>query len=153
MALLTKDALLGASDLREREIDLPTIGGSVRVRGLPAAYSNQAISDAFEMVTGPRGEQTARVSTEKLQALQVLHGLIDPKLNSLAEVELFAQRCGPAFTTIVSAIADLSGVDQEAIKNTTAMFQSGGAGAAGPDVGAANGSGPDRSDLSVRAGA
>ena len=126
MALLTKDALLGASDLREREVELPSIGGSVRVRGLGAAYSNQATSEALKLITGARGEQTATVDTAKLEILQVLHGLVDPKLDSFEEAERFMQQCGPAARAIVNMIDELSGVDKEAIEKTNATFQTGG---------------------------
>ena len=126
MGLLTKDALLGASDLVEREVQLPSIGGSVRVRSLPAAYSNQATSEALELITGRRGEQTARVNTAKLEILQVLHGLVEPKLNSIEEAEVFAQRCGPAFMEVVRVIDEISGVNKEAIEKTTATFHPGG---------------------------
>lgn len=153
MAILTKDALLGATDLVEREIELPTLGGSVRVRSLPAAYSNQAQSEALEVVTGRRGEQTAHVNTAKLEALQVLHGLIDPKFNSIEEVNTFAQQCGPAWHEIVKAIDEISGLDKEAIERANAMFQSGGPGPAGEVVGNGVGAGDSRPDLPVRTGA
>ncbi|HMF60814.1 MAG TPA: hypothetical protein VK595_10610 [Vicinamibacterales bacterium] len=153
MALLSKEALLGASDLVEREVELPSIGGSVRVRSLPAAYSNQATSEALELVTGRRGEQTAKVNTAKLEILQVLHGLVDPKLSSMQEAEAFAQRCGPAFKEIVRVIDEISGVDKKALEDAEARFPAGGGEAAGEDVGAgdpARSSGPD---LPVRVGA
>jgi hypothetical protein len=62
MGILSKEALLGASDLVEREVELPSIGGSVRVRSLPAAYSNEATSQALEVSQGRRGEQTAKIN-------------------------------------------------------------------------------------------
>lgn len=145
MGILTKDALLQASDLREREVELPSIGGSVRVRGLPAAYSNQAISEALEMVSGRRGEQTAHVNTEKLEVLQALHGLVEPKLDTVEEARKFAQNCGPAFRKVIEAIDELSGVDKEAVEQTNALFQDGGTGsengraARSPAVGAGAG--------------
>ena len=74
MGILSKEALLGASDLVEREVELPSIGGSVRVRSLPAASSNQAISEALEMVVGRRGDQTSRINTAKLEVIQVPGG-------------------------------------------------------------------------------
>lgn len=142
MALLSKEALLGASDLAEREVELPSIGGSVKVRALPAAYSNEATSQALKLVTGARGEQIATVDTAKLEILQVLHGLVEPRLGSLQEAEQFAQRCGPAFKAVVSAIDELSGVDKEAIEQASATFRPGVASAPGSDVGdaASNGS-------------
>lgn len=134
MAILSKEALLGASDLVEREVELPSIGGSVRVRSLPAAYSNEAQSEALEVVTGRRGEQTARMNMVKLEALQVLHGMIEPKLNSLDEAMSFAQRCGPAWATIVKTIDEISGIDKEAIERANTQFPAGGESQAGPHV-------------------
>jgi hypothetical protein len=153
MGLMSRDALLGASDLTEREIELPTIGGSVRVRSLPAAYSNQATSEALEMVTGARGEQTAHVNTGKLEALQVLHGLVEPRLHSIEEAYTFATRCGPAWRAVVDTIDAISGIDKAAIEKTNATFRPSGPGAPGPDVeaDAANGSGGP--DLHLHAGA
>jgi hypothetical protein len=153
---LSKDALLGASDLVERDVNLPSIGGTVRVRSLPAAYSNQAQSEALEMVT-IRGEQTARVNVAKLEALQVLHGLIDPKLDSIQEAQALAQKLGPSWRRIVTAIDEISGVDKEAIERTNALFQPGGqveelrpatsngtkAGDGGPDLPARVGAGTE----------
>lgn len=153
MGILSKDALLGASDLREREIDLTPFGidGSVKVRSLPAAYSNQASSEALELVTNTRGEQTAKVNTAKLEELQVLHGLIDPQLSSVDEVRAFSQKVGSSWRAIVNAIDELSGVDKEAIERANAMFQLGGR---GKEVPASNGSagGDGGSDLHARAG-
>lgn len=152
MAILTKEALLGASDLREREIELPSLGGSVRVRSLSAKYSNQAISDAIEMVN-VRGEQIARFSQTKLEELQVLHGLVDPKLETVEEARVFSERVGPAWRQIVSAIDELSGIDKEAIQRANDTFPPGGQVKKGSSKsnGAAGGSG--RPDLSARTGA
>lgn len=153
MALLSREALLGASDLVTREVDLPSIGGAVKVRSLPAAYSNEATSKALKLITGTRGEQIATVDTAELEVLQVLHGLVDPQLNSIEEARTFAQQCGPAFKEVVRVIDEISGVDKEAIEQAAATFPVSGASPSGPDVGdvAPNGSGG--SDLHVRAGA
>jgi hypothetical protein len=154
MGYIDKGSLLGASDLREQDVELPSIGATVKVRGLPAAYSNQAQSEALELVTDARGRQTAHVNTEKLESLQVLHGLVEPKLASIEEARTFAQRCGPAFREVVRVIDELSGLDKEAIEKTNATFPAGGSDASGPVVvdGTANGSaGPDL-HVSVGAG-
>jgi hypothetical protein len=135
MAYITMEALHSASDLTERDVDLPSIGGTVRVRGLPGEYSAQAQSEALEMVTGRKGEQTARVNTAKLEKLQVLHGLIEPKPRSMEDVEVLAKKLGPAWRKIVEAIDEISGIDKEAIEKTNATFQDGGAGANGSHVG------------------
>lgn len=141
MARLSKNDLLSASDLRTKEVELETIGGSVLVQGLSAAYSNQASSEALEMKTTARGDQIASVNTAKLETIQVLHGLVDPKLENLEEAEKFMQNCGPAAKRIVEAIDELSGLDKEALETAQAKFQGGGTVAPGTvvDDGAAPG--------------
>lgn len=152
MDRLSKEALLGASDLVEREVDLPSIGGSVKVRSLSAAYSNQASSEALVYETY-KGEQRARVDTAKLEVLQALHGLVEPNLSSLAEAETFAARCGPAFKKVIETIDEISGIDKDAIEDAQVRFPSGGSGEAGPDVAPGNGARVDGPDKPVRAGA
>ena len=127
MARSNKESWLqGPTDLREADVeDVPVKGESVRVRGLPAAYSNQATSEALELITGARGEQTAHVNTEKLEVLQFAHGVIDPVF-SVEEARQVAQRFGPAFRKVIEKIDELSGVDKEAIEQTNATFQNGG---------------------------
>jgi hypothetical protein len=122
MAILSKDTLLKANDLEEREVELPTIGGSVKIRALPAAYSSQASSEAMELQTGRRGEQTARVNTVRLEELQVFHALIQPKLGSVEEARQFMQHCGPAARTLIEQIDEISGVRKEDLEAAQARF-------------------------------
>jgi hypothetical protein len=152
MQYATRDALLGASDIIERDVDLPSLGLKVKVRSLPAAYSNQAVSEALEMVTGPRGEQTAHINTAKLEALQVLHGLVEPKLGSIEDAYTFAQRTGPAWRRVVETIDEISGIDKAAIEKTNASFRTGGPGEAGEMVGADAANGSSGPDLHLSAG-
>ena len=130
LARSTRDSWLqGPGDLKEADVeDVPVPGESVRVRGLPAAYSNQATSEALELVTGRRGEQTAHVNTEKLEVLQFAHGCVDPTF-TVDEARVIAQKYGPAFRKVVEKIDELSGVDKEAIERTNATFPAGGTGA------------------------
>jgi hypothetical protein len=107
---------------------VPVQGQSVRVRGLPAAYSNQATSEALELVTGRRGEQSAHINTEKLEVLQFAHGCVDPTF-TVDEARQIAQRFGPAFRKVIAKIDELSGVDKESIEQTNATFQPGSTGA------------------------
>lgn len=153
MALLTRDALLAASDLREKEVELPSIGGSVRIRSLPAKYANAALSEAIKVTQGPNGAQTTVMDNGRLELLQVMHGLIDPKLESMAAVETFAQNCGPAFKTLVKEIVELSDLSEEAQEMVAATFPAGGAGEDRPEHEAASPNGSRGPDLHVRAGA
>lgn len=155
MTLFSRDSLLGATDLEEREIELPSIGGSVRIRSLAAAYSNQANSEATEVVNSEhrgRTRQTITLNGAKLEALKVLHALVEPKLNSIEDAYTFSQRCGPAWITLVKAIDDISGIEPEAIARTEAMFHPDRPGEAG-ESGNGAGTGDARPDLDVRVGA
>ena len=131
MARSSKQSWLeGPSDLREADVDdVPVKGESIRVRGLAAAFSNQATSEALELITDARGGQTAHVNTEKLEVIQFAHGCVDPSF-TVDEARVVAQRFGPAFHKVIAKIDELSGVDKEAIEKTNATFQAGGSGAA-----------------------
>lgn len=129
MARSTKEAWLnGPGDLREADVeDVPVPGQSIRVRGLAAAFSNQATSEALELITDARGGQTAHVNTEKLEVIQFAHGCVDPSF-TVDEARIIAQKFGPAFHKVIAKIDELSGVDKEAIEKTNATFQAGGSG-------------------------
>lgn len=152
MGRLSKEALLGASDLREKEVELDTIGGSVVVQGLPAAFSNQASSEALVLKTVGL-EQVASVDTAVLEEIQLLHGLKEPKLSTRAEARQFMENCGPAAKKIIAAIDELSGVDKASMEEASARFPVGRESANGADLGHADGPGDGGPDLSVRVGA
>ena len=148
MAISTKDAWLnGPGDLQTATVeDVPVKGSSVKVRGLPAAFSARASSEALKMITGPRGEQTATVDTAKMSILQFAHGCVEPSFSE-AEALKVAEKFGPAFNKVVAKIDELSGVDKEAIEDANDRFQvgvegAGHGGSAESDAPAGNGSGP-----------
>jgi hypothetical protein len=122
----TKQSWLeGPGDLREEDVqDVPVEGQTVRVRGLPAAYSNKATSEALELVTGTRGQQSATVNQHKLEVIQFAYGCVEPTFTE-PEAEMVAQKYGPAFKKVIAKIDELSGVDKEAIEKTNATFPAG----------------------------
>ena len=130
MGRSTKSAWLeGPGDLEEADVeDVPAEGQSIRVRGLPAAFSRDAISDAIEQ-RQVGDTQFNSINSRKLGVLQFAHGSVDPKF-TVEEADQVAQRFGPAFEKVVGKIDELSGVDKEGIEKTEARFQSGGNGTA-----------------------
>lgn len=153
MARSTKKAWLeGPGDLKEADVeDVPVKGESVRVRGLPAAYSNQATSEALEMKTIGR-EQIATVNQARLEVLQFAHGCVEPEF-SVKEAEQVAAKFGPAFKKVVNRIDELSGIDKAAIEDANARFPSSGADEAGTDVGDDAPARSSRPPVLARAGA
>lgn len=122
MSRSNKDAWLqGPGDLSEAEVeDVPVKGQSVKVRGLPAAYSNQASSEALEY-RELGGESRATINTARLEVLQFAHGVIEPTF-TVQEAEQISQKFGPAFKKVVTKIDELSGVNKEAIEDAQARF-------------------------------
>ena len=104
MARSTKDAWLkGPGDLATAEVeDVPVEGESVLVRGLPAAYSNQASSEALKMTTVGM-DQIATVDTARLEVLQFAHGVIEPTF-TVDEAQQIAEKYGPAFKKVIAKI-------------------------------------------------
>jgi hypothetical protein len=135
MALSNKDAWLAdeAGDLTEETVEgVPVKGQSVRVRALPAAYSNQATSEAMEMKQIGK-EQIATVNTARLEVLQFAHGVIEPKF-SIEEAEKIATKFASAWRKVIDKIDEISAIDKEAIEAAQARFPSSGSGEEGPDV-------------------
>jgi hypothetical protein len=132
----SKDAWLreDAGDLKEAEVEVGLPGcETVLVRGLPAAYSNQASSEALELKTVGR-EQVATVNTARLEVLQFAHGVIDPKFTE-QEAEKVAEKFGPTFKKVIAEIDNLSGLDKEAMEAAQATFPVGNAKAGGSHLG------------------
>lgn len=144
----TKDAWLnGPSDLATAVVeDVPVKGQNVKVRGLPAQFSNEAQGKALKMITGARGEQSATVDVATMAVIQFAHGCVEPEF-TLQEAQQVAEKFGPAFNKIVAKIDELSGVDKEAIEAESEKFQAGveeqgHAGEAGDSESAGSGGGP-----------
>lgn len=139
--------LEGPGDLREADVeDVPVKGESVRVRGLPAAYSNQAQSEALELKTVGQ-TQIATVNSDRLEVLQFAHGVIEPEF-SVEEAEIISQKFGPAFKRVIQKVDELSGVDKEAIDKASARFPSSGVEPSGEGEEGSNGT-PPRSGRST----
>jgi hypothetical protein len=143
--------LEGPGDLREADVDdVPKPGLSVRVRGLSARYSAE-VQSQMKLVTEGR-EQVARIDTAAMERLQFEHGCIEPTFGP-SEVAMIQERFGPAFRKVIQKIDELSGIDKEAIENTSLRFPAGGQdeeGSAGTNGSAA---GDDEPAVPVRAGA
>jgi hypothetical protein len=148
MARSTKSAWLeGPGDLKEADVeDVPVKGQSVRVRSLPASYSNQAASEGLRWETGEHGVQTSTIDTQKMEVLQFAGGCIDPEF-TVEEAQAISERYGQAFKRVVEKINELSGINPEAVKETNARFRSQRESAPGADLGNGTAAGSGRSDV------
>lgn len=136
MAFLDKNAWNKPS-LKTSEVEVSELGGSVRIRELPAEYSAEVASNV-KLTTEGR-EQVARVDTATMEKLQFAYGVIDeqgaPMFNENEVVDL-QKKHGRAFRVVIQAIDDMSGLDKEAIEKAEARFPARGASESGKNVGA-----------------
>lgn len=119
----------GATDLAEAVVeDVPVKGQTVKVRGLAAAYANEAQSKAMTMKTGRGQEQTAVFDTHAMDLVKFVHGCVEPTF-TYEEAQQVARTHGPSFQKIVEKIDELSGIDSDAMKDVVARFPDSGNGA------------------------
>lgn len=149
-----KDAwLTGPADLKEAVVeDVPVPGQNVLVRGLAAAFSREAASEAMEYRDLGSAQQTGHVNTAKMDVLRFAHGVIEPKF-TVKEAEAIMERFGPACEKVIAKIDELSGLDVEAVTEAQARFPAGGTGENGSAVEAGTPDGSGGSDLPPRTGA
>lgn len=157
MSRATKeDWLEGPGDLEEAVVeDVPTKGKSVKVRALPAKFSNDAQSEATETRTTGDGVALVTVNKAKLEILQFTHGVVEPAV-SKDEAEKIAERYAGAFFKVIEKIDELSAIDKEAIEQAEARFPGvpdEASAKAPPNGGDPASAGSGRSDVPVRAGA
>jgi hypothetical protein len=127
-------------------------GQSVLVRGLAAAFSREAASEAMEYRDLGSAQQTGHVNTAKMDVLRFAHGVIEPKFTA-KEAEQIAERFGPAFEAVIAKIDELSGLDVAAVKDAQARFPASGTGENGSALEAGDAAGSDGPDLPPRVGA
>lgn len=118
-----QDWLEGPGDLKEAIVeDVPVKGRSVKVRGLSAAYSNDAQLEATETRVTPDGGGIVSVNKTKMEARQLFHSMVEPKLDTIREAEMILERFGPAAVKVIEKIDELSAIDKEAIEEAQARF-------------------------------
>lgn len=151
MSRSTKQSWLeGPGDLKEDEVqDVPVKGESVKIRALSATAANGATSEALT-TSEHRGQQVMKVDSVKLDILRFHQGVIDPQF-SVEEVTTISAKYGPAFHRVIKAINEISGIDDETVKETDARFPSGGTGATEANGAGAAGGG-SRPAVPTRAG-
>lgn len=158
MARSTKESWLdGDGDLKTDTVeDVPVPGESLLVRGLPAAYSNEATGDAVEMKQLPNGDQISTVNTRTLEILKFTHGVINDdgtQMFTVEEATQISEKYGPAWAKVLTRINELSGTDQESLDETRARFPGVGGSKNGVHLEGGSPAGSPGSDVPVRPGA
>jgi hypothetical protein len=106
--LLSRDAILGASDIKTEDVSVPEWGGTVRVRGLDAKQRDEFESGLIETV-GKTQRVTMRNARARLAALSIV-GEDNEPLFSPADVFLLGEKSGAALDRVFAVASRLSGI-------------------------------------------
>lgn len=106
--LLSRDAILGASDIKTEDVSVPEWGGTVRVRGLDAKQRDEFESGLIETV-GKTQRITMRNARARLAALSIV-GEDNEPLFSPADVFLLGEKSGAALDRVFAVASRLSGI-------------------------------------------
>lgn len=111
MALLSRDAILGASDIKTEDVRVPEWGGTVRVKGLTAAQR-----DVFEtQVVSMRGKDVS-VNMAGIRAKIASMSLVDDEGNKLfteKDVKALGEKSGAALDRVFEVCTRLSGIGED----------------------------------------
>lgn len=110
---LSRDAILGASDIKTEEVPVPEWGGTVLVRGLTAKQRDKAEAAMFQLrgsVTSKNGPDM-RMSMAGVRALMAAMAIVDEqgdRLFSDADAELLGEKSGAALDRVFEVVTRLS---------------------------------------------
>ena len=106
--LLTRDAILGASDIKTKEVAVPEWGGTVRVRGLTAAQRDVVEAQAVSA----RGKDVS-INMAGLRASMAAMAIVDENdkpLFTKADVKALGEKSGTALDRVFEVVTSLSGM-------------------------------------------
>ena len=112
--MLTADAILGATVLEERLVEIPELGGSVKIREFDKARQQWIRSQA-------KDKRTGKIDENRLELLLFAYGVVEPVF-SVAQVEQLAKVKSSILDTVLKAITELSGMTDEAVEEEAATF-------------------------------
>lgn len=123
MALLTRDQILSAADLKRETLDVPEWGGEVIVRSLTGAER-----DAFEDSVVKQRGKTRELNLRNARARLVSLSLIDEsgsRLFSDGDVEALGRKSAAALDRVFAAAQRLSGLTENDIDELAKNSESG----------------------------
>ena len=124
MNLLSRDAILAASDIETEDVAVPEWGGSVRVRGMSGKERSEFEFSLQEKVEqsktaerryGPKTTTNVRTIREKL----CMWCIVDAKGQRVfadGDLGLLADKSAAALERVVGAAMRLSGMDEEDVE-------------------------------------
>ncbi len=113
--LLTRDAILGASDIKSEEVRVPEWGGTVRVRGLTAAQRDQVEAQAVS-----RRGNNVDINMANIRARIVAFTIVgddDKPIFTNADVKALGEKSARALDRVFEVATRLSGMGESDIED------------------------------------
>jgi len=110
--ILTAEQVVTVDDRPERVVEVPEWGGAVRIKALSLGQF-QDIRD--------RSTVAGEVDETRVTLYMLQEGIVEPRLTE-AQVEMLRLKSIPAVVRLLSAISELSAVDEAAQKAAEARF-------------------------------
>lgn len=124
MALLSKDAILGADDRRWEDVEVPEWGGTVRLMGLSGSERNDY--QASLVVVGSQG-QVQRLNMKDQTARLLAKCLVNDAFDRLftdAEVKQLGAKNGAVLDRLHKIAQRLSGLRKEDVEDAAGKSES-----------------------------
>jgi hypothetical protein len=120
MALLTKDQMLAADDIKSERVPVPEWAGDVMVRGLTGAQRDQWEA-SMSVQRGKRREPDMANFRARLVVLCVVDETGELVFHS-GDIDALAGKSGAALDRLYSAAARLSGIGEQDVEDLTQDF-------------------------------
>lgn len=111
MGLLSKEAILGAEDMRTQDVPVPEWDGTVRVKGLTGAER-----DAFESEIVQRNGKNITQNLKNIRARLVVMTVVDEagaRVFGFRDIEALGEKSAKALDRVFSVAQELSGLRDE----------------------------------------
>lgn len=112
--LLTRDAILGASDLTTEDVNVPEWGGPVRVRSLTAAQRDKFEADS--MVGNGKNRDLNMVNIRARLVSLTIVGEDNQPIFGAADVKALGDKSGRALDRVFEVASRLSGIGESDIE-------------------------------------
>ncbi len=108
--LLSRDAILGASDIKTEDVNVPEWGGVVRVKGLTAAQR-----DKFEAESMSGNGKNRDLNMANIRARLIALAIVDEEGKTLftsSDVKALGEKSGAAIDRVFGVASRLSGIGE-----------------------------------------
>ena len=112
--ILSVEDILAATQLEERTVEIPELGGSVKIR----AFSKGEQQYVRRLATD---RKTGKIDTDKLELMILIRGVTEPQFTP-ESVERLKLVQASVLDRIISAISEISGMNDEAVEAAEATF-------------------------------